>query len=261
MTTPNDSSLCSTTDSSSPTTTSNVDKSGLKVRKMFGSIAHRYDFLNHFLSVNIDKYWRSRTTKLAPPPPAGQTIVDCCTGTGDLAVAYDKKAKGANPIVATDFCRPMLVRSVPKFAKMGASGRIAVVESDAQHLPLPSNMAGLTTVAFGLRNIASTVNGLDELIRITMPGGRVAILEFSRPQGRILGRMYLAFFKRILPKVGQAIAPNASNAYSYLPASVLEFPDGQAMIDLMTSRGLTSCQATPMTFGIASLYIGTKPDA
>jgi len=105
------------------------------------------------------------------------------------------------------------------------------------------------------------VNGLDELIRITMPGGRVAILEFSRPQGRILGRMYLAFFKRILPKVGQAIAPNASNAYSYLPASVLEFPDGQAMIDLMTSRGLTSCQATPMTFGIASLYIGTKPNA
>lgn len=261
MTSPNDSSLCSTSDSISLTTTSNVDKSGLKVRKMFGSIAHRYDFLNHFLSVNIDKYWRSRTTKLAPPPPAGQTIVDCCTGTGDLAVAYDKKAKGANPIVATDFCRPMLVRSVPKFAKMGASGRIAVVESDAQHLPLPSNMAGLTTVAFGLRNIASTVNGLDELIRITMPGGRVAILEFSRPQGRILGRMYLAFFKRILPKVGQAIAPNASNAYSYLPASVLEFPDGQAMIDLMTSRGLTSCQATPMTFGIASLYIGTKPNA
>jgi demethylmenaquinone methyltransferase/2-methoxy-6-polyprenyl-1,4-benzoquinol methylase len=261
MTRPDDSSLCSTSDSTSLTSTSNVDKSGLKVRKMFGSIAHRYDFLNHFLSVNIDKYWRSRTTKLAPPPPAGQTIVDCCTGTGDLAVAYDKKAKGANPIVATDFCRPMLVRSVPKFAKMGASGRIAVVESDAQHLPLPSNMAGLTTVAFGLRNIASTVNGLDELIRITIPGGRVAILEFSRPQGRILGRMYLAFFKRILPKVGQAIAPNASNAYSYLPASVLEFPDGQAMIDLMTSRGLTNCQATPMTFGIASLYIGTKPNA
>ncbi len=236
-----------------------VDKSGPKVRKMFGSIAHRYDFLNHFLSVNIDHYWRSQTTKLAPPPPAGETIVDCCTGTGDLAVAYDRKSNGANPILATDFCRPMLIRSVPKFSKIGASGRIAVVESDAQHLPLPSDMAGLTTVAFGLRNIASTVGGLDELIRITKPGGRVAILEFSRPTGRILGRIYLAFFKQILPKVGQAIAPNASNAYGYLPASVLEFPDGQAMLDLMASRGLSSCQATTMTFGVASLYIGTKP--
>lgn len=225
---------------------------------MFASIAHRYDFLNHFLSANIDKHWRGRTTRLAPPPPPGEIIVDCCTGTGDLAVAYDKKSGGANPVVATDFCRPMLVRGVPKFEKIGAGSRVAVVESDAQHLPLPSNISGLTTVAFGLRNIADTVSGLDELIRVTRPAGRVAILEFSRPTGRILGRLYLAFFRRILPKVGQAIAPNASNAYAYLPASVLEFPDGQAMLDLMATRGLTNCHAHPMTLGIATLYVGEK---
>lgn len=228
---------------------------------MFASIAHRYDFLNHFLSANIDKFWRSRTTHLAPPPANGGLIVDCCTGTGDLAVAYDRKAKGANPIVATDFCRPMLARSVPKFEKAGAAGRIAVVESDAQHLPLPSEVSELTTVAFGLRNISDTVHGLDELIRVTKPQGRVAILEFSRPTGRILGPLYLAFFRRVLPKVGQAIAPNASNAYAYLPASVLEFPDGQAMLDLMARRGLIQCRAFPMTFGIATLYIGEKQAA
>jgi demethylmenaquinone methyltransferase/2-methoxy-6-polyprenyl-1,4-benzoquinol methylase len=238
-----------------------VDKSGAKVRGMFASIAHRYDFLNHFLSANVDKHWRRRATRLAPPPPAGQWIVDCCTGTGDLAVAYDKVADGSNPIVATDFCRPMLVRSVPKFEKIKASDRVVVVEADSQRLPLPSDFAGLTTVAFGLRNISDTINGLDEMIRITRPGGRVAILEFSRPTGRVLGRAYLAFFKRILPRVGQAIAPNASNAYGYLPASVLEFPDGQAMLDLMASRGLTGCTAAPMTLGIATLYIGTKPKA
>lgn len=237
-----------------------VDKSGAKVRGMFASIAHRYDFLNHFLSANIDKHWRRKTTRLAPPPPAGQWIVDCCTGTGDLAVVYDEVAKGDNPIFATDFCRPMLVRSLPKFAKRKADGRVIVAEADAQRLPLPDGFAGLTTVAFGLRNIADTVKGLDELIRITRPGGRVAILEFSRPTGRVLGRLYLAFFKRILPKVGQAIAPNAANAYGYLPASVLEFPDGQAMLDLMSARGLTGCSATPMTLGIATLYVGTRPE-
>ena len=118
-------------------TSTSVDKSGQKVRTMFASIAHRYDFLNHFLSANIDKIWRRRTTRLAPPPANGSLIVDCCTGTGDLAVAYDKVAKGSNPILATDFCRPMLVRGVPKFEKIGAGGRVAVVESDAQHLPLP----------------------------------------------------------------------------------------------------------------------------
>jgi demethylmenaquinone methyltransferase/2-methoxy-6-polyprenyl-1,4-benzoquinol methylase len=238
-----------------------VDKSGAKVRGMFASIAHRYDFLNHFLSANVDKHWRRKTTRLAPPPPAGQWIVDCCTGTGDLAVVYDQVAEGRNPIVATDFCRPMLVRGQPKFTKRSADGRVVVVEADSQRLPLPGDFAGLTTVAFGLRNISDTVSGLDEMIRITRPGGRVAILEFSRPTGRILGRAYLAFFKRVLPKVGQAIAPNASNAYGYLPASVLEFPDGQAMLDLMTSRGLTGCVATPMTLGIATLYVGTKPGA
>ena len=89
----------------------------------------------------------------------------------------------------------------------------------------------------------------------------MAILEFSRPTGRILGPLYLAFFRRVLPRVGQAIAPNASNAYAYLPASVLEFPDGQAMLDLMTQRGLTHCRRHPMTFGIATLYIGEKPPA
>lgn len=235
-----------------------VDKSGRSVQAMFASIAHRYDFLNHFLSVNIDKYWRSCTTRLAPPPPAGEVIIDCCTGTGDLAVAYDRRSAGANPIIATDFCRPMLVRTVPKVEKIGAAARVAVVESDAQHLPVPSNTSGLTTVAFGLRNIADTCRGLDEMIRVTKPGGRVAVLEFSRPTGRILGRLYLWFFKRILPRVGQAFAPNQANAYAYLPASVLEFPDGQKMLDLMASRGLENCWQKPMTLGIATLYVGVK---
>ena len=115
------------------------------------------------------------------------------------------------------------------------------------------------SVAFGLRNVGDTVRGVDELIRVTRPGGKVAILEFSRPRGAMLGRLYLTFFRHVLPRIGQAIAPNADNAYDYLPRSVLAFPDGQAMLDLLAGRGLTELRQYPLTRGIATLYVGTKP--
>ena len=111
----------------------------------------------------------------------------------------------------------------------------------------------------GLRNVNDTVRGIDEMVRVARPGGKVAVLEFSKPRGFILGRLYLGFFKTILPRVGQALAPNATDAYHYLPASVLQFPDGQAMLDLLASRGLTETRMHPLTFGIATLYVGTKP--
>ena len=100
---------------------------------------------------------------------------------------------------------------------------------------------------------------IDEMIRVARPGGKVAILEFSRPRGRLLGRLYLAFFRHLLPRIGQALAPNDDDAYDYLPRSVLEFPDGQAMLDLLAARGLTELKHYPLTGGIATLYVGTKP--
>src|SRR5207248_1842422 len=128
-----------------------------------------------------------------------------------------------------------------------------------QRLPLPDDEFGVVTVAFGLRNVADTVRGIDEMVRVARPGGKVAILEFSRPRGPILGRLYLAFFRHVLPRVGQALSPNSYDAYSYLPASVLQFPDGQEMIDLLAARGLVEVRQHPLTFGIATLYVGTKP--
>ncbi len=124
---------------------------------------------------------------------------------------------------------------------------------------LPSDTFGVVSVAFGLRNVGDTIRGLDELIRVTRPGGKIAILEFSRPRGAVLGRLYLAFFRHLLPRIGQAIAPNADNAYEYLPQSVLAFPDGQAMLELLVQRGLTELDQHPLTCGIATLYVGTKP--
>ncbi len=233
-----------------------VDKTGHRVRAMFASIAGRYDFLNHVLSLNVDKLWRRFTTRTVPPEP-GVPILDCCTGTADLALAYDRVGKGGSPIVATDFCREMLVVGRKKVKKAGS--RVCLVEGDTQRLPVPANTFGIVTVAFGLRNVADTGLGLDEMIRAARPGGKVAILEFSRPRGKILGPIWAGFFKKVLPKVGQALAPNEHDAYSYLPNSVMQFPDGRAMLDLMTSRGLIDVVQHPLTFGIASLYVGTKP--
>jgi demethylmenaquinone methyltransferase/2-methoxy-6-polyprenyl-1,4-benzoquinol methylase len=224
---------------------------------MFASIAGRYDFLNHLLSLNIDRLWRRFTTRAVRPEP-GVAILDCCTGTGDLALAYDRAAGGRCPIVGADFCRPMLERGLVKVRRAGAEGRIRLIEADAQRLPLPDDTFGVVTVAFGLRNIADTATGLDEMIRVARPGGSVAVLEFSKPSGPVLGRLYSFFFRRILPRVGQAIAPNQDNAYEYLPASVQQFPEGQALLDLMASRGLTGLRRHPLTFGIATLYVGRK---
>jgi demethylmenaquinone methyltransferase/2-methoxy-6-polyprenyl-1,4-benzoquinol methylase len=244
--------------SESPGSERKVDKSSHRVRAMFAAIARRYDLLNHLLSLNIDRRWRRLTTRLVPPDP-GVPVLDCCTGTADLALAYDKAGQGRSPVIGTDFCHEMLQLGNVKLAKARATGRVALIEGDAQRLPLSADTFGVVTVAFGLRNVADTVRGIDEMIRVARPGGKVAILEFSRPRGALLSRLYLLFFRKVLPRIGQALAPNDLGAYDYLPASVMQFPDGQAMLDLLAGRGLSAVQLYPLTFGIATLYVGTKP--
>ena len=236
-----------------------VDKSGPRVRSMFASIAGRYDLLNHLLSLNIDRLWRRFTVRTVPPRP-GVPVLDCCTGTADLALAYDRASRGRSPVVGSDFCREMLVIGGKKARRAGVADRVALIEGDTQHLPFADDTFGVVTVAFGLRNVADTGRGLDEMVRVARPGGSVAILEFSRPTGPVLGRLYLLFFRRVLPRVGQAIAPNRFDAYRYLPETVMRFPDGRAMLDLMEAHGLTDVRQHPLTLGIASLYVGVKPE-
>ncbi len=235
-----------------------VDKSDVRVRAMFASIARRYDLLNHLLSLNIDRSWRRFTCRAVPPEP-GVPVLDCCTGTADLALEYHHAGRGLSPVIGSDFCREMLVIGNGKVARAHAAGNVILVEGDTQRLPLPDNTFGVVTVAFGLRNVRDTARGIDEMIRVARPGGTVAILEFSRPRGPILGPLYLAFFRKVLPRVGQALSPNGQGAYHYLPASVLQFPDGQAMLDLLSSRGLRSTRMHALTFGVATLYTGIKP--
>ncbi|MFL5242322.1 MAG: bifunctional demethylmenaquinone methyltransferase/2-methoxy-6-polyprenyl-1,4-benzoquinol methylase UbiE [Gemmataceae bacterium] len=234
-----------------------LDKREDHIRRMFGHIAPTYDLLNHLLSLNIDKYWRWRTTRLVPPV-GDAPILDLCTGTGDLALAYDRAAHRRVSIVGADFCHEMLLPALKKAAKRQAQERIRFIEADAQELPFPDNTFQIVTVAFGLRNVTDTDRGIAEMVRVTQPGGRVAILEFSRPRNRLFGALYRFYFRHILPLIGQLLSRSKDNAYHYLPASVMEFPDGEALAERLRSHGLSDVRWHPFTFGIATLYVGVK---
>jgi demethylmenaquinone methyltransferase/2-methoxy-6-polyprenyl-1,4-benzoquinol methylase len=224
---------------------------------MFGRIAGRYDFLNHLLSLGIDHYWRHRTVRLVPPR-GPLPILDVCTGTGDLALAYDRAAKGHSQIVAADFCHEMLAIGRRKSAAAGVSDRITFIEADAQSLPLPDDTFQIVCVAFGLRNVADTHRGLSEMVRVAAPGGRIAVLEFSTPAWQPFKTVYGWYFRHVLPRVGKLVARNSADAYEYLPASVGEFPQGDALLERMRTAGLRELRRYSLTLGVATLYVGVK---
>jgi demethylmenaquinone methyltransferase / 2-methoxy-6-polyprenyl-1,4-benzoquinol methylase len=234
-----------------------VDKSSDRVRQMFGEIAGRYDFLNHLLSLGIDRYWRWQTVRRVPP--RGELpILDLCTGTGDLAFAYDRAAGGNVNIVGADFCHEMLEIGRKKAATADSDGRITFLEADAQSLPLPTGTFQIVSVAFGLRNVADTDRGLAEMVRVAAPGGRVAVLEFSSPTREPFKSAYGWYFRNVLPRIGQLISRNSASAYEYLPQSVGEFPQGEALAARMRAAGLADVRCYPLTFGVATLYVGMK---
>jgi demethylmenaquinone methyltransferase/2-methoxy-6-polyprenyl-1,4-benzoquinol methylase len=237
-----------------------VDKSGPRVRRMFGEIASRYDFLNHLLSLNIDRYWRWRTVRMVPPRP-GTRILDICTGTGDLALAYHRATGGNTQIVAADFCHEMLVIGRRKGARAAVNGQLTFVEADAQALPLPRDRFDIVCVAFGLRNVADTDAGLAEMTRVCAPGGRVAVLEFSSPRWPPFKAFYGWYFRHVLPRIGQWLARNRESAYSYLPESVGQFPQGEALAERMRACGLLDVTYRGLTLGVATIYVGRKPPA
>ncbi len=239
-----------------------IDKSEERIRRMFGEISPRYDFLNHFLSGGTDWYWRWRTVRAAPPC-GDAPILDVCTGTGDLALAYWKKGRGMVPVVGADFTQEMLVIAEKKAAKPQASVGAAVtrtvfLKADTQRLPFADGQFQIVCVAFGLRNVTDTERGLREMIRVCQPGGRVVVLEFSLPGNRVLRGLYTWYFRNVLPRIGQLLARNSQSAYHYLPESVSEFPHGERLVALMKECGLATVTFTPLTFGIATLYIGMK---
>lgn len=234
-----------------------VDKSDTRVRKMFAGIAPQYDRMNHLLSCQVDRYWRWRTVRLLRPA-AGEPILDLCTGTGDLALAFYRHTRGRTPIVAADFCREMLAILRRKKEQAGLDGPLTFVEADAQTLPFGDDSFQIVSVAFGLRNVADTRRALREMARVCRPGGQVAVLEFSMPAWQPFRAIYGWYFRRVLPRIGRLLVRKGADAYDYLPASVGEFPAGAELAALMKDSGLSEVTYRPLTFGIATLYIGVK---
>jgi demethylmenaquinone methyltransferase/2-methoxy-6-polyprenyl-1,4-benzoquinol methylase len=221
------------------------------VREMFGQVAPRYDLLNHLLSFNIDRKWRSRTVRrvrhVLDRPEAA--VMDLCCGTGDLAIALRKAAKAR--VFASDFCHPMLKTALSK-----APG-LPLFEGDGLQLPLADGTLDLITVAFGFRNFANYERGLEEARRVLKPGGTLAILEFSTPPNPVFAQLYNFYSKHILPRIGATIS-GTKDAYTYLPESVRKFPDAPALADAMQAYGFRDVRFERMTFGIVALHTGVK---
>jgi demethylmenaquinone methyltransferase/2-methoxy-6-polyprenyl-1,4-benzoquinol methylase len=223
-----------------------------RVQQMFAAIAHRYDFLNHFLSVSIDRRWRRlavdtvRDAMAARPP---RICLDVCSGTGDLALALHRRL-GCD-VVASDFCHPMLTRAGAKLA-----GRpIRNVEADALRLPFQDQAFDAVTIGFGLRNLEDPLRGLVEMRRVLRHGGALVILEFSRPVVPVLRHAFLFYFRRILPKAGALISGDRT-AYQYLPDSVRRFPAQEELLTLMRSAGFEKVTYRNLSGGIAALHWG-----
>jgi demethylmenaquinone methyltransferase/2-methoxy-6-polyprenyl-1,4-benzoquinol methylase len=223
------------------------------VREMFDEISPRYDFLNHVLSMNVDRlwWWRTARTFRSVLRRPGARALDLCCGTGDMATALRRESDEAT-IVGADFSRGMLARGQRKFS----SSVIAAVEADALQLPFPDRSFDLVVSAFGFRNLANYDAGLREIYRVLRPNGEVGILDFSEPGG-LLGKLYGFYFRNVLPKIGTLLS-GVSGPYSYLPASVSRFPSPNEMLDRMRTVGYVDPVWRPYTFGIAGLYRGRK---
>jgi demethylmenaquinone methyltransferase/2-methoxy-6-polyprenyl-1,4-benzoquinol methylase len=230
------------------------DSKKQQVSDMFNAIAHKYDFLNHFLSLGIDKIWRRKAINNLK----GRKIVsmlDVATGTGDLALA-SMRIKPQS-IVGIDISEKMLEIGRTKIEKKHLSHIISLMYADSENLPFENSRFDAVTVAFGVRNFENLEKGISEIYRVINNGGVLVVLEFSRPEKFPFKQLYNFYFYKILPFIGRLISKDNS-AYAYLPESVGAFPDRANFIALLEKTGFSKCKFNSLTFGIATIYVAEK---
>ncbi len=226
-----------------------------QVEKMFDNIAGKYDFLNHLLSMGIDKSWRMNLIDLLSGiHPA--SILDVATGTGDLAIQTSKAIPDAK-ITGLDISRGMLEVGERKIAKQNLSGKIKMIYGDSEEMPFPDNTFDAVSVAFGVRNFGNLLKGLKEMNRVLKQGGKVFILEFSKPKSPLFRFVFNSYFKYVLPVIGK-ITSKDPKAYKYLFESVQAFPSYEDFLGIMKEAGFKSNNYKIQTLGICSIYIGEK---
>lgn len=225
-----------------------------QVAKMFDNISSRYDFLNHLLSLGIDKGWRKKAISLIRPLNPKQ-LLDVATGTGDFAIAA--LTLQPDKITGVDISAGMLEVGRKKIAERKLNDRIELLIGDSENLPFADSSFDAVTVAFGVRNFENLEKGLQEIYRVLRPGGMLVVLEFSRPRKFPFKQVYNFYFKFVLPKIGRLVSSDKS-AYTYLPESVEAFPDGDNFLHVLKNVGFNNTQCRVLTFGVSSIYTGSK---
>ena len=260
-----------------------------RIKNLFSAIARYYDFLNSLLSLRRDKMWRRETVNVSDVKPTSR-VLDVCTGTGELALAYTNKIAADGFVIGSDFCFEMLVignqkvkagrgerkrgrmeerkdgdPNLPTFQSSSSTPSTlpphpiaCFLAADTLTLPFLDNTFDVVSVGFGIRNVSDVEMGIREMTRVAAPGGRVVILEFTQPVNPLFRGLYYFYFTKILPFIGNLISRNKDDAYGYLPRSVIKFPNCDALKAVMEQCGLTDVQYYRKTFGIVAIHVGKK---
>lgn len=222
------------------------------VREMFSHIAPRYDLANEVLSLGVHRLWRRAAIRLSGAVP-GSAVLDCATGTGDLAIAFKRAVGSQGHVIGTDFCPEMLATAPAKSRRSGLEVQFEV--ADATALPYVARSFDIASIAFGIRNVDDPLTCLREMGRVTKAGGRVVVLEFGQPRG-LFGSMFRVYSRTVMPWIGGLLTGDRA-AYRYLPRTAAAFPSGERFLSVMSEAGVFEhCTATPLTFGTAYVYVG-----
>lgn len=227
-----------------------------EVAQMFDQISGRYDLLNRILSLGIDRSWRKKAIRILAKHEPKQ-ILDVATGTGDFAIA--SSIVKPEQISGIDISEGMLEIGRKKIDRLDLSETIQLISGDSESIPFDDNKFDAATVAFGVRNFEHLDKGLSEIQRVLRPGGMIIVLEFSKPSNRLIKTIYWFYFTKVLPVIGRLISRD-HRAYSYLPESVRAFPSGSEFLRQLSSAGFKQCSQKELTFGVASIYTGLKPE-
>lgn len=226
------------------------------VRGVFDSVANRYDLMNDLMSAGIHRLWKRFTLELSAVRE-GQTILDIAGGTGDLAAKFSRLVGPTGQVVLADINDSMLRVGRDRLIDKGASGNIHTVQCDAQALPFPDSSIDCITIAFGLRNVTDKDKALRSMERVLKPGGRLLVLEFSKPTNPLLENAYDLYSFKILPLMGKLVA-NDEDSYRYLAESIRKHPDQETLLEMMEDAGFVNCQYHNMTGGIVAVHKGIK---
>ena len=238
-----------------PYTTPDNEPKKKQVKRMFDNIAHKYDFLNHFFSLGIDILWRKKCIRILRKENPS-TIIDMATGTGDFAIEAIRMGLDAH-VTGIDLSQGMLDVGIEKIKSRGYQEKITMQQGDSENLPINDNSFDAYTVGFGVRNFENLNKGLSEMHRVLNSGGITIILEFSKPKIFPIKQLFGFYFKYIMPTIGNLLSKDSS-AYTYLPESVMAFPEGEDFLNEMGKVGFKNLRQKKLTGGIASIYIGYK---